>query len=70
MDFWKGYNGKQSGDPAKLAQALIKISGEENPPQRFIAGADAVDTAEQVITVLQQQINAYRDLSVSLAYEV
>ncbi len=26
MEFWKGYNGQQSGDPAKLAQALITIS--------------------------------------------
>jgi len=47
MDFWKGYNGQQSGDPAKLAQALITISGQEQPPRRFIAGADAVGTAEQ-----------------------
>lgn len=26
LEFWKGYNGQQSGDPAKLAQALITIS--------------------------------------------
>ena len=32
MEFWKGYNGQQSGDPAKLAQALITISGQEKPP--------------------------------------
>jgi NAD(P)-dependent dehydrogenase (short-subunit alcohol dehydrogenase family) len=69
MQFWKGYNGQQSGDPAKLAQALITISNQEKPPLRFIAGADAIGTAEQVITLLQQQINAYRELSSSLAYE-
>jgi NAD(P)-dependent dehydrogenase (short-subunit alcohol dehydrogenase family) len=69
MQFWKGANGQQSGDPAKLAQALITISNQEKPPRRFIAGADAIDTAEQVAAVLQQQINAYRDLSTSLAYE-
>jgi NAD(P)-dependent dehydrogenase (short-subunit alcohol dehydrogenase family) len=69
MQFWKGANGQQSGDPARLAQALIKISGGEKPPLRFIAGADAIGTAEQVVETLQQQINAYRDLSTSLAYE-
>jgi len=68
MQFWKGYNGQQSGDPAKLARALITISGLEKPPHRFIAGADAIGTAEQVVTTLQQQVNAYRDLSSSLAY--
>jgi NAD(P)-dependent dehydrogenase (short-subunit alcohol dehydrogenase family) len=69
MEFWKGYNGQQSGDPAKLAQALITISSQENPPRRFIAGADAIGGAEQVVEVLQQQINAYRDLSTSLAFD-
>jgi len=69
MQFWKGYNGQQPGDPAKLAQALITISSQEKPPLRFIAGADAIGTAEQVIAILQQQINAYRELSVSLSYE-
>lgn len=66
--FYTGQNGKQSGDPAKLAQALITITNEEKPPRRFIAGADAIATAEQVVTTLQQQLNAYRELSSSLDY--
>ncbi len=69
MQFWKGYNGQQSGDPAKLAQALITIASEEVPPRRFIAGADAIGTAQQAVATLQQQIDAYRDLSSSLSYE-
>jgi NAD(P)-dependent dehydrogenase (short-subunit alcohol dehydrogenase family) len=69
MEFWKGYNGQQSGDPAKLAQALITISSQDKPPRRFIAGADAVGTAEQVAATLLQQTDAYRKLSSSLAYE-
>ena len=69
MEFWKGHNGQQSGDPAKLAQALIKISNEEKPPRRFVAGADAVGTAEQVAATLRQQTDAYRELSSCLAYD-
>jgi len=69
MEFWKGYNGQQSGDPAKLARALITISSQERPPRRFLAGADAVGTAEQVAATLLQQTEAYRKLSSSLAYE-
>jgi NAD(P)-dependent dehydrogenase (short-subunit alcohol dehydrogenase family) len=69
MEFWKGYNGQQSGDPAKLAQALITITSQETPPRRFIAGADAVNTAEQVAATLKQQIDTYRELSSSLAYD-
>lgn len=69
MIFWKGANGQQTGDPAKLAKALVTIANEEQPPLRFLAGADAVATAEEVATTLQQQANAYRDLSSSLGLE-
>ena len=69
MQFWKGANGQQTGDPAKLAKALVTIANEVKPPLRFLAGADAVDTAEQVATTLHQQANAYRQLSSLMAYE-
>ncbi|WP_184548113.1 SDR family oxidoreductase [Mucilaginibacter sp. FT3.2] len=69
MEFWKGANGQQSGDPAKLAQALITIASQEKPPLRFIAGADAIGTADQVVSTLKLQADAYRELSSSLDYE-
>ena len=69
LAFWNAQNGKQSGDPAKLAQALVTLAGQDELPRRFIAGADSIGTAEQKIKVLQQQIDAYRDLSTSLAFE-
>lgn len=65
---FEGVNGKQPGDPAKLADALIKIAGENEPPKRWLAGADAINDAEKKITELQEQINAYRDLSSSLSH--
>ena len=69
MEFWKGYNGQQSGDPAKLARALITLSSQDKPPRRFIAGADAVATSEKVAATLQQQTDAYRELSSSLGLD-
>ena len=69
LEYWKSQNGKQSGDPAKLARALITIASQEPPPRRFIAGADAIATAEQKITDLKTQIDANRDLSTSLAFD-
>jgi len=62
-------SGLQPGDPAKLAQALIRITSEQQPPRRFIAGADAIALAEQHVADLQAQIDAYRDLSTSLALD-
>jgi NAD(P)-dependent dehydrogenase (short-subunit alcohol dehydrogenase family) len=69
LKFWKSQNGQQSGDPAKLARALITIASQDPPPRRFIAGADAIATAEQVVADLKSQINAERDLSTSLAFD-
>ena len=43
IEAWRGMNGKQGGDPAKLAAALVTITEMETPPLRFVAGADAVD---------------------------
>src|SRR5207247_10650337 len=31
IEFWKAQNGLQSGDPAKLARALITIASQEPP---------------------------------------
>jgi NAD(P)-dependent dehydrogenase (short-subunit alcohol dehydrogenase family) len=69
LEFWKSQNGKQSGDPAKLARALISIASQEPPPRRFIAGADAIATAEQKIVELRAEIEANRNLSTSLAFD-
>lgn len=68
-EFWASMNGQQGGDPAKLAQALLTIVEHEQPPFRFIAGADAIAVAEQTLVERQQQIDAYRDLSTSLAFD-
>ena len=68
VDYWKAQNGQQSGDPAKLERALITIASEKQPPRRFIAGADAIATAEQKVADLKAQIDANRRLSTSLAF--
>jgi NAD(P)-dependent dehydrogenase (short-subunit alcohol dehydrogenase family) len=69
LEFWKAQNGKQSGDPAKLARALITIASQEPPPRRFIAGADAIATAELKVADLRAQIDSNRDLSTSLDFD-
>ena len=39
---WKSMNGQQGGDPAKLAAPWCSSSALDEPPLRWIAGADAV----------------------------
>lgn len=66
---WKAMNGKQGGDPAKLAHALVQLAGHQEPPVRFAAGADSVQTFETKANALLAQAEAYRDLSCSLSHE-
>jgi NAD(P)-dependent dehydrogenase (short-subunit alcohol dehydrogenase family) len=66
-EFFGGMNGNQIGDPGKLAQALLTITELEQPPFRFIAGADALEAAEHKLAERRQQIEAFRELSTSLA---
>lgn len=68
-EWYEAQNRRQSGDPVKLAQALLTIVSQEPPPVRFIAGADAIAVAEQKVKDLQAQVDAYRDLSTSLALD-
>ncbi len=65
---WNGMNGQQGGDPAKLAKALIQLTGTGEPPLRWAAGADAVQTLEQKARTLLGQADAHRELSSSLAH--
>jgi len=66
---WKGMNGQQGGDPAKLAGALVHLAAQEQPPLRFAAGADAVAAFERRAKSLLAQADAYRELSSSLALD-
>jgi NAD(P)-dependent dehydrogenase (short-subunit alcohol dehydrogenase family) len=65
---WSGMNGQQGGDPAKLAEALIQLIDTGNPPLRWAAGADAVQTLEQKAKTLLDQADAHRELSSSLGH--
>jgi hypothetical protein len=60
-------DGKQSGDPVKLARAIVHLAALEQPPTRFAGGADAVQTFELKAKSLLAQADAHRELSSALA---
>jgi NAD(P)-dependent dehydrogenase (short-subunit alcohol dehydrogenase family) len=66
---WNSMNGQQGGDPAKLAAALVSLAGQDEPPLRWVAGADAVKGVEQKAKDLLAQVDAHRELSSSLALD-
>ena len=69
IEAWQGMDGKQGGDPAKLADALVSLASGDTPPLRFAAGADAIELFETKAQTLLDQADAYRGLSSSLAHD-
>jgi NAD(P)-dependent dehydrogenase (short-subunit alcohol dehydrogenase family) len=66
---WKSMDGRQGGDPAKLAGAIVQLAAQDQPPLRFPAGADAVATFNQRAQLLLDQADANRQLSSHLAHD-
>jgi len=66
---WKSMNGRQTGDPAKLARALLTIADQDQPPLRFVAGADAIAGVEAKAKELLAQAEASRALGGDLAHD-
>ena len=67
--FWASMNGTQAGDPAKLARALVQLADSDEPPLHWAAGEDVVEAVEDKARLLLAQLDAHRELSVSLSHE-
>ncbi|WP_188566835.1 oxidoreductase [Undibacterium terreum] len=62
-------SGKQAGDPAKAAQALLHIVAQENPPTHLVLGKDALKLVREKISKLSEEINAWEAVSLSTDFE-
>ena len=62
---WEGYHHKQSGDPAKLGQALVQLAGMASPPKQFFAGSDAVTGITADLKPRLAEVEAHQALSAS-----
>ena len=58
-------NGKQPGDPVKLADAMVQLANEAAPPLRFTAGALAVNTFAAKLGAMQAELEKWRALGVA-----
>jgi NAD(P)-dependent dehydrogenase (short-subunit alcohol dehydrogenase family) len=58
-------SGKQTGDPGKAAQAMLKLIASENPPAHLLLGSDAVRLVDEKMKALQAELDAWKSLSLS-----
>lgn len=60
LSSWQAMNGPQAGDPEKFARALLAVAALPEPPQRFVAGDDALAAVAVKALQLQEQVEASR----------
>jgi NAD(P)-dependent dehydrogenase (short-subunit alcohol dehydrogenase family) len=63
--FQESYNGKQPGDPAKAAAAILTLASIEEPPLRIVLGSDAYAAAEKNDLAKIELGRKWKDLSCS-----
>jgi NAD(P)-dependent dehydrogenase (short-subunit alcohol dehydrogenase family) len=66
--FQRSYNGKQPGDPAKAAAALLQIVSLSEPPLRLLLGSDSYAAAEKSALEKLESDRRWKDLSLSTDY--
>ena len=59
------YKGRQLGDPAKLAAAVVELAGMASPPRQFLAGSDALAMANTALDARRTEMAAFEALTVS-----
>ena len=66
--FQRNYNGKQPGDPAKAAAAVLHVASLSDPPLRLLLGSDSYNAAEEHALHILESDKKLKDLSVSTDY--
>lgn len=60
----RGYSGKQPGDPARAAKAIIKAVESEEPPLRLLLGKAALKGARNKLELLKKDYDAWEETTV------
>jgi NAD(P)-dependent dehydrogenase (short-subunit alcohol dehydrogenase family) len=64
-EMWSPYAGTQPGDPDKLGEVLVKLTGMEAPPRVFVAGSDAMAAIAPAVEARLKAVHALEQLSQS-----
>ncbi|WP_112945179.1 MULTISPECIES: oxidoreductase [unclassified Rhizobium] len=67
--YQRDYDGRQPGDPAKAAAAILHLASLDNPPLRLPLGSDAIRAIEQNDARRATEHATWRDLSLSTDFD-
>jgi NAD(P)-dependent dehydrogenase (short-subunit alcohol dehydrogenase family) len=63
-----GYSGKQPGDPAKAAAAMIRVVEAEQPPLRLPLGEFALNRIRGKLKAMNQELASWETVSLDTAF--
>ncbi|WP_432122709.1 oxidoreductase [Streptomyces sp. S1] len=58
-------DGRQPGDPAKAAKAVVDVTEAVEPPLRLQLGADAVERVEAKLDLVRRELDRWRHVALS-----
>ncbi len=58
-------SGNQAGDPARAAEAMIRITESESPPRHLVLGAFGIDAVTNTLKATLAEVEAWRETSLS-----
>ncbi|GAB3695970.1 oxidoreductase [Spirosoma flavus] len=65
----KRLDGKQDGDPGKVAQIIVTVASDENPPLRLPFTQATIDTMQQKILTYQQTIKIWSEQATKISVD-
>jgi len=60
--FLEKMDGQQPGDPAKAADAILKVVDSENPPLRLVLGKYATDKVERTCKARLRELETWKEI--------
>ena len=61
-DYVNGGDGRQPGDPAKAAQAILTALDADDPPLRLVLGGDAIDNIRARLDQLTGELRRWEEV--------
>lgn len=62
-------SGKQPGDPAKAAKAILIAVNSEHPPLRLLLGKVALDAVRDKFRTVEEEFSKWEDVSLNTSFE-
>lgn len=69
LELLQSIEGRQEGDPAKIAEVILRLANSDQVPRRLILGADAEKRVQYAEKIRAEEAEKWRNLTLSTVFE-